>query len=378
MKRSSTLFTLIAITGFMHAQITVTNATFPVAGDTLRTAMDRSDIPAQPLYTPPGGNQTWDLSFLSAEERQSTVYRQASEGAAFGSFPEAELVTIDANGSETYFDVNSTSFDITGLSGNDPLGGLIPIDMQVPLRPSLPERYAPLNFFDVRQSSSGVLVGFSAADIPAELLGQLPIMPDSVRIRVSISLLSAVDAWGSISIPGGTYDVLRDKRTRYTETRIDAKIPPLGWLDVTDLVIQFLGLQGLGVDTTTTHYFFSNTEKEPIAVVQFNTAQNAIEYVQYKDNEPPSAVRDLPGEQSHVVISPNPVSDLALVELKNFNSGTYTLRLFDAHGALVMTTSLLSPSESILLEPLHSGTYFYQVLNERNQILARGKVVKAE
>ena len=31
---------------------------------------------------------------------------------------------------------------------------------------------------------------------------------------------------------GGDYEVLREKRTRYREKRLDAKIAPLGWLAV--------------------------------------------------------------------------------------------------------------------------------------------------
>lgn len=375
MKRSTSLCLLVALHGWMDAQITVTNATFPVAGDTLRITIDRSDIPAQPLFTPPGGGQTWDLSFLSPDAQQCIVYRPAGEGAAFGSFPAAALVTIDANGLETYFDVTSTSFSIAGLSGTDPLG-LIPIEMQIPMHPPLTERSAPLNFFDIRQSSSGTLVGFPAAEIPAELLAQLPVVPDSIRIRMSINLLSAVDAWGDMRIPGGIYQVLRDKRTMYTETRIDGKIPPLGWLDITDIAMQLLGLTGLGVDTTTAFYFFSNSEKEPIARIQFNNALNAIEEVQYKDNMLSSAVGDVSAAQTHVVVSPNPVSDMALVEIRNFNSGNYTLHLFDIRGTHVMASPLRSSSTWMSLGSMHSGTYFYQVLDERNQVVGRGKVVK--
>ena len=46
------------------AQITVTNATFPVAGDTLKTAVASNPAIGVAVYTAPGGPQIWDLSGL--------------------------------------------------------------------------------------------------------------------------------------------------------------------------------------------------------------------------------------------------------------------------------------------------------------------------
>jgi hypothetical protein len=77
-----------------------------------------------------------------------------------------------------------------------------------------------------------------------------------------------------------------------------------------------------------------------------------------------------------VAISPNPVADRALVKLKNFNPGTYTLYLYDTRGALVMTFPLYDISTTVSMGAMQFGTYFYQVLDESHQVMARGKLVK--
>jgi len=76
------------------AQITVTNATFPVAGDTLKMAIDNSPSVINSIYTPPGGNQTWDLSGLHVDGTQNFIYRTASEGSVSAQVSGAELVTV--------------------------------------------------------------------------------------------------------------------------------------------------------------------------------------------------------------------------------------------------------------------------------------------
>ncbi|MEP6794302.1 MAG: hypothetical protein ABJB16_08255, partial [Saprospiraceae bacterium] len=101
------IFTLLAATVLLPAQIIITNATFPAAGDSLKTATDLA--PTGIALTPPGGPQTWDFTSLNPSTRQVTVFQNASNGSAFASFPGAELVTISGAGAETYYDVNASA-----------------------------------------------------------------------------------------------------------------------------------------------------------------------------------------------------------------------------------------------------------------------------
>ena len=165
--------------------------------------------------------------------------------------------------------------------------------------PPMVERNAPMNFFDIFQSTTNTIAGsvcvpvaddgiecsFSPSEFPPALVAALPAQPISLRYRLTITRLDVVDAYGTMSIPGGIYNVLRLKRTEYRYTRLDGKYPPLGWVDITDNAIP-AGFQGLGVDTIVTYFFYNDVVKEPIAAVTFNNEQNATTQVIYKYNAP--------------------------------------------------------------------------------------------
>ena len=92
MKRVPTRMTVLSVTAAIasvlvfcpraDAQITVPVSTFPAPGDTLKLAIDNAPgACAVATYTPPGGNQLWNLSCLNVGATQDIVYRPASEGS---------------------------------------------------------------------------------------------------------------------------------------------------------------------------------------------------------------------------------------------------------------------------------------------------------
>jgi hypothetical protein len=101
--------------------------------------------------------------------------------------------------------------------------------------------------------------------------------------------LGVIDAYGTLSIPGGTFDVLRKKQTEYRSTAVDVKVAPLGWIDISTIGGQ--QILPLGTDTITTFHFLNNESKEPIAICTLNTAQNQVTGVQYKAVAPPPTIR---------------------------------------------------------------------------------------
>ena len=372
---------LFAATG-LSAQITVTSATFPVAGDTLRTAIDYSPASGIAALTPPGGDQTWDLSSLEAEATQEIVFRSASAGSVGAQVPDAELFTAASLTAENYYNVTDTKFELQAYNG------VVPYDLVAnnifEYYPPLPERRAPMNFFDIGGSSTGFLELFLPSDFSPLLMIQLAAVTnnaqiDSMRYRVAISEISAVDGYGTMSIPGGTFDVLREKRTQYQETRIDAKIPPLGWLDLTDECIQ-AGFFGLGVDTTVSYYFHNDVTKEHIAVVTLNNAQNAVTQVVFKNT---ALVVDGLGEVNaanlSVNISPNPTSDEVVVDFRKIAPGACRLVIFDELGrATVGQTAQVGSghTERLDLSQLPAGMYFFCLFDENNKALYKEKLVK--
>ena len=63
--RHFALVVLFICPHFIIGQITVTSTTFPAAGDKLRYKQASNPNVAISLFTPPGGNQAWNLSTLT-------------------------------------------------------------------------------------------------------------------------------------------------------------------------------------------------------------------------------------------------------------------------------------------------------------------------
>jgi hypothetical protein len=365
------IFSLLAIITILPAQITITNASFPAAGDSLKTATDFN--PVGITVTSPGGPFTWDYSTLNPSNRQVTVFQPAANGSAFATFPTADLVTIDDLGAEAYFDVTTSAFSSLGISGSN--GGGLPFATDIIFSPPLPEFHAPLTFPNVFNSATSFGFAIAVSEIPGGILDSLGVpsgLFDSIRIKLTITRNDFVDAFGTLAIPGGTYNVLREKRTDYADTRLEIHVPFLGWQDVTDL----LPVAGFGKDTTITYNYLSNTAKEPIAVATMDTTGLVVQEVEFKDLGVPSAVDPLIASKPEVVVSPNPASDQATFELKNIEPGKHVLQLFDAVGQRILVIELSSDRQSIPLNSFNEGTYVYRLFDGKNKMLTTGKFLK--
>jgi hypothetical protein len=270
-KLLSTLLMLMATTA-IFAQVSITNATFPEAADQLISAQD-TDATADIVFPLGGGQHTWDLYQVDADGTDTITFFDASEGASSADFSWAELVTIDNIGGQIYYDVSNNKMDAIGYAGPDPTGfGLNVVTLFDP-----PSRYrtAPLTFGDLGSYETNINFAFSTAFLPDSLLGGLGF--DSLRLRVNSTSVEFVDGFGEIILPGGTFDIIRQKKIEYRETKMDAYLGFVGWFDITDIA----GLDFLGVDTSLSFVFYSPDYKTPMATVPLNSDSTitSLEYI---------------------------------------------------------------------------------------------------
>jgi hypothetical protein len=361
------------------AQITITNAVFPAAGDSLFYATDNQPGAIDPA-TPPGGNQVWDFSALKPAQTSAVYYQHAAAGQHVAAFPGAELAVLSAV-SETYYNVTATKFENLGTFGGTPQS----LGVQVVARnsPALIERRAPVNFFDINQQTSNLNVPFPLPDTFKQ--GALAAI-DSVRIRVTTQYTDVVDAWGNCSIPGGTYPVLRQKHTQYTTRGVDVQVqlgPFKTWLDLSS----FLGGAGgggalgalLGTDTTVAYRFLSGTEKEEIAVATMNKTLTAVQSIRFKHNKSVLADQeaDAPGSIS-IQAFPNPAVDWVRFDCLNLPTGDYSLKIFNILGRVVYNNSFqMSGNKSIRIEldNFRKGTYLYSLLDAKGSIISTKRLL---
>lgn len=377
-------FSALAISA--SAQITVTNSTFPVAGDTLYFAFDEEPDGINPA-TPPGGGQVWDFTALNADNRDITVYRPANQGVNFFRFPSADIMQGEGANGEVYYNVTGNKYEILGFAG----GNLpqINVPFNTAYSPALVERRSPMNFFDIENTQSNLGLTFPTDQSPFldSIFSSLPVNIDSMRLRTTIDRREVVDGWGSCIIPGGQYQVLRKKRTDISTNQVElyvAIFPGFGnWIDLSTLLGGAGGGGGgLGAltqpDTTITFRFYSGTEKEEIAVATMSNDISSVVNVRFKDNGV-SAVDELYEETGATITAfPNPAVDWVRFDCSNLPQEEYTLKIYNIIGKVVWKeTYQLSGNRSIRidLDNFKKGTYLYNLSDSRGRSVGTKRLV---
>jgi hypothetical protein len=359
--------------GALLGQISLDDSYFPVPGDTLRTvtALNPSGI----SITDPGGNQSWDLSMLAAETVLERPVTAAAAGQGSSAFPTATVLVQQNNGAEGYYLSTANSFSIVGYFGVDPLGqGL---EVSAPFNPPYVERWAPLDFLDLYENEAALEFDAAVEDIPGNLFEGLDITPDSIRLAVTTDRTDLVDAWGSLTIPGGTYEVLRERRLEYREIRLFAKIGGLPWIDITDIALAALPIEELGRDTTTSYFFWSDEAREPIAVITTN-ASGEVQAVTYKYNEEVSTAPARPLAEPGVRAYPNPAINWVQFAFTDIPAGQYRLEIYNVLGVRVWSQDYQlagDQQERVSLSGLRPGLYIYALSTPGGQRLATRRLL---
>lgn len=367
-------FLLLGLTHLAKAQITVTNAVFPVVGDTLHYAFGNQPGAINQIFTPPGGGQQWDLSSLQPTQYWSQIMKNPQAGIAVGSFPGATVLFNPLNSSsEVYWQVTGNQVNDMGYYGLDELG--LGLNLLFKKLPALEQSWAPANFFDIHQSASNVLTAFDAPIAPPVLLNLVP-TADSFRIRNTYQRIGVVDAWGTLTIPGGTFDVLREKQTEYKSTAVDVKVAPLGWIDISTIGGQ--QILPLGTDTITTFHFLNDVSKEAIAICTLNTAQNMVTGVQFKTLPPPTATLTPTSDES-LFAYPNPLQHTLYLHFTKHTNAACQVRLINVQGNTVLEQTLETGTadQDFALQVGHLPPGIYEVVLLGNgDTVGRTRVVK--
>lgn len=358
---------LLSVPLLLNGQITLESSDyFPAIGDTLRTVTDNA--PSGISITAPGGDQNWNFTNLQNSFSQERAVGDPASGTSSGNYPAANILLEQAAGGEGYYLSNSTQFAILGYAGTDPLGQ--GFEVNAPFIPEYVERWAPLNFFDLRNHESALTIAIAADDIPGNIFDGLPITPDSIRVRVATTRTDLVDAWGTLSIPGGEYDVLREKRTEYRDVRLDAKIGPFPWADITDLALGSLPIDALGTDTIVTYSFWSGDAKEAIAVIDADPTGTQVERVTFKDNGVVSSNNTIAVVQPSFSIYPNPAIVYTSFEFNDIPTGNYTMDVYNLAGRSVWRDNYRISGyqiERFNVTRLRKGIYLCVLSNDKGE-----------
>jgi hypothetical protein len=368
---------LLSVSLQSTAQITVPASTFPMTNDVLRYVQAANPGVAVALYTPPGGNQFWDLSMLTAASTFETNYRPAAEGVNNAPFPNATMV-VKSGLDEYYYTSTATQFQLLGHTTTT-VGGL-PLNAVYINSPVYAERHAPLHFFDIYQQSFNNVLKWAYSDIPA---GAFPPQSfvDSVRLRFNTQVLEVVDAYGTLRLPGPApqpeFSVLRLKKTIYQAGALDVHTS-IGWIPVQQVLDPSSAWASLtGTDTTVTHHYLNDISKEEIAVLTFNNEQNAVTKVTYKNTAPVSSIFEIP-DAVQLQCFPNPAVAAVTIRCANIAAGIYKLKIFSSLGTLVQENTDFfaanSPVQISLSDGLN-GLYFCRLETTAGKIVGMSRLM---
>lgn len=256
---------------FVSAQINITNIIFYDAGDTIVQNIDND---ATHAFITPASNvaQTWNFSQLKADSKsRDTIKGISSSDTILKYFPTAVLKQPFQTLGTEYIEIISTEVRGLGISAN-----FFGLNFIQPYNGKRTIQFAPITLNTKKSSTSSVNFGLSVAAIPFldTLIKNFVPIPgatiDSIRISLVTKADFIADAYGKLTTPYETIDVLRVKQENKTSTKIEAKAKILLfsiWQDISGLLPI-----PLPRDTTYTYLFYSNKVKDPIVTINADKA----------------------------------------------------------------------------------------------------------
>jgi hypothetical protein len=194
----------VALVTTLNAQITFEYDDLAVPGDVVERYVDTI-----PTFGPGGSGpaQVWDFSAAVPDETLITTVSTPATTPYANSFTGSNLAMTNDGVNYVYFNSTPASLIATGAAGDFLDDGQ---SLVVPFNPSLIAHQFPRNYGDQFSDNYAFEVVADGAAFSVH----------SVRLRHRGSVRDTTDAYGQITTPVGTYDVLRVKSTDFTTDSI--------------------------------------------------------------------------------------------------------------------------------------------------------------
>jgi hypothetical protein len=224
MKKSSILLGLLALTATtVEAQITITQADFPLSVVNYTSLSDSSSGMSGINPGNAGINQTWNFSTFTTGNTQSfTVDYNANNPNP--DYPSANVSLCGALSvfqSCSYQELNSNGLFLYGGIIETPLGSPMMMRQQTHYTPAEPSYLFPFTFGSI-DSISFFVHQLNTFNPPQG-------NNDSSIIHYHRTKKIEADGWGTLITPFGTYNALRIKTTRTNVDTTFAHTPGSGW-----------------------------------------------------------------------------------------------------------------------------------------------------
>lgn len=368
MKFLYTCFLAFILPGSMICQIVIDTITSANPGDTIIRYRDLA--PEGVEITDGGDDQLWQWT-LSDSLVQIASF---DTNDRLTDFPFA-TIKMTENTVQNYYHINQINWGIQGFVAEDPLG--LGLSISSFYSPAFAQEYVPVGFQDTVVQLFAVYSGIPLSVIPDSILNTLPVVPDSLRLKVSSVVLDDVDASGILEINNNSVEVLRQRRENRIAIAIEAKVSILPWVDITTLILDLIDSLPGGIDlsdTIVSYRFLAPGYALPVAVLAVND-DNFVGSVLYQADVL-SAVKDIVFEASEIQIFPNPTSGEINIVIDNADHIVDRVIVSDIMGRMIQINRVDNYQGRMQLQlgEMSSGLYFLTMIDRGGKLLGTGKV----
>ncbi|MEN8225966.1 MAG: T9SS type A sorting domain-containing protein [Bacteroidota bacterium] len=353
----SVLIILFFIFSQAYSQITITSDDLLDVGDSVTLAVVDT---VSPGFTagPAGANQHWDFSALEMDTTNQLNFVDPALTPYASSFPTSNIAvegmvegladgTLD--GGWAYTTKNSFVFQIDGVAGSYDIFE----DVVAPFNPPEIMFSFPVNYLDSLTQTSTIDVTIESPEPPA----------DSLRLKVVTSVETKVDAWGELTTPIWTGNVLRFRDVR---TTIDSV-----WVK---MLFFWVYLES-STNVSITYKYMANDVGYPVLQFSADTSETEFSAINYMLDAGVGLPDVLLGQQPELDVYPNPADHF--VNIRYSISGIRnSILIYDVFGRLMNEIQTPQGQNQLRIDvsDYHPGLY-QVILKNGKKILGQNKII---
>ena len=355
--KKTTLFSNIAVAlvcGIFSvkssAQIIITTTDMPYAGLTVITATDSTSG-----YTPGNPNfskaQTWNFGVLNHQKTAHVSFMAPSSTKYSSVFVGANLAdsTIGSIGYD-FFTNNSGEFAVEGSEQIVTYSGYY-FQVEINLSPVFIQSNLPATIGDT-------VNGVSRGHDEFGTTGILAFLYDSVKLATSITYSDTVDAFGTMTTPTGTYQVLRQNHHEVDVDSITGRSTAGKWSSI---------------KTTITKYhqynWYANGISYILLQMNMDTTSNTVKNVIW-DSTAPASINEL-SISGRVSAYPNPCT--SQITFQAPGNDVQFINVYDVAGRKLEQVEMKNGMNTLNTSSYAGGMYLYTLTDRNGNILDRGK-----
>lgn len=365
------LLPFIFLSVSLSGQTKMRNVPLPTDGDAILYYVDYAPASIDPGKA--GNAQRWNfMTLLSPFIRRST-YLNSQSSELQSVFKESGLYRKIDEDTEAFYIQEDGDLLLAGYAGMDPFG--IGVRSIYKYDAPLVEQRQNLQYGDGSNTKTSLSTTFTLNDLPLRIRQLLPVTPDSIRLIMTSQRIDEVDAWGTMLMPGGFFDVLREKRSEARNLRIETKIGSLPWQDITNTLPEN---DIFGSHVFLSYYFYSSEFNEPIVQVFMKADNKGVDKVIYRANIIEQGIQDVGAIRSGVYVFPNPAIVNARFEFTNLPSDRYRLSIKNVLSEEIWAQEYYIRGhdlQKVDVSFLAKGTYLYSLTNSKGKILSTKRLV---